>query len=138
MSRKETHPNAISLISITLLFLFRDTHAVAQGAGSFSPNGNLAVGRHAHRVVTLDSGNVLVTGGYDGNENALASSETWNPVSGLFALTVALNTARRNFGVSLLDSGSVLVAGDLMRSSIPWSAPRFTILTLEHLPALAT
>lgn len=112
-SRNEMHRIAISFISITLLFLFSDTPAFAQGAGSFSPTGNLAVGRNAHRAVTLDSGNVLVTGGYDGNENALASSELWNPASGLFALTGNLNTARRNFGIALLDSGSVLVAGGL-------------------------
>jgi len=54
---------------------------------------------------------VLIAGGYDINENALASAELYDPVTGTFVTTGSLNVARRNFGITLLDDGTVLVTG---------------------------
>ena len=59
----------------------------------------------------MNDGTVLITGGYDVNENALASSELYNPVTGTFTTTGSLNTARRNFSITLLDDGTVIVTG---------------------------
>ena len=78
---------------------------------SFLPAGNLITGRNAHRAITLNDGTLLIAGGYDVNENALASSELYSPMTGTFTATGSLNTARRNFGITLLDNGTVLVAG---------------------------
>ena len=54
---------------------------------------------------------VLIAGGYDFNENALSSCELYDPLTGTFATTGGLNVARRNFGIALLDNGTVLVSG---------------------------
>jgi len=78
---------------------------------AFSPTGSLNTGRNGHRAIALNDGRVLITGGYDANENALASSEIYDPTSGKFTPTGSLNTARRNFGMTLLDNGMVLVTG---------------------------
>lgn len=80
-------------------------------AQSFVSTGNLITGRNAHRAVTLNDGTVLIVGGYNVNENALASSELYSPGTGTFTATGSLNTARRNFGITLLDNGTVLVTG---------------------------
>jgi hypothetical protein len=83
----------------------------AQAPQTFSPTGDLNTGRNGHRAITLNIGNVLITGGYDVNENALASSELYSPATGAFTPTGSLNTARRDFGITLLDNGTVLVTG---------------------------
>ena len=83
----------------------------AQAPQTFSATGNLNAGRNGHRAMTLNNGSVVITGGYDVNENAMASSELYSPATGAFTPTGSLNTARRNFGITLLDNGTVLVAG---------------------------
>jgi hypothetical protein len=78
---------------------------------TFSPTGKLNTGRNGHRAIALESGTVLIAGGYDFNENALASAELYDPLTGTFSPTGSLNVARRNFGITLLDDGTVLVTG---------------------------
>ena len=78
---------------------------------SFTATGNLNTGRNGQRAVMLNSGKVLIVGGYDTNENAVASSELYAPATGTFAPAGSLNVARRNFGITLLDNGTVLVLG---------------------------
>src|SRR5260370_41723083 len=75
---------------------------------AFTPTGNLNTGRNGHRAIPLNDGTILVTGGYDFNESALASSELYNPATGVFTTTGSLVTAPRNFGITLLDDGPVL------------------------------
>jgi len=102
--------SSVSLIPLLLVTL-ASSLAFAQAPQTFGPTGNLNSGRNAHRAITLLDGTVLITGGYDVNENALASSELYNPATGTFTATGSLNTARRNFGITLLDNGAVLVVG---------------------------
>jgi hypothetical protein len=78
---------------------------------TFMQTGALNTGRNGHRAITLNNGTVLITGGYDFNENALASSELYDPLTGMFATTGSLNVPRRNFGITLLNNGTVLVTG---------------------------
>ena len=98
-------------ILITLRFMLCPSPVFAQTAQSFSPTGSMNTGRNAHRAIGLNDGTVLIAGGYDVNENALASAELYNLVTSGFTPTGSLNTARRNFGITLLDNGTVLVAG---------------------------
>ncbi len=105
-----TARSSVSLIPL-LLLMVASSLAVAQAPQTFSPTGNLNTGRNAHRAITLLDGTVLITGGYDVNESALASSELYNPATGTFTSTGGLNIARRNFGITLLDNGAVLVPG---------------------------
>lgn len=111
-AENETYRNVILLVSIVSIVLLSGAPtAIAQPFGSFAATGSLNVGRNAHRGVELDNGTVLLAGGYDVNENALASSELYNSATGLFTLSGNLKTARRNFGIALLNDGSVLAAG---------------------------
>ena len=98
----------IASILLVLCSVVGSESAVAQ---SFGPTGNLNTGRNGHRAITLNNGTVLITGGYDFRENALASSELFDPATGTFTPTGSLNTARRNFSITLLDNGTVFVAG---------------------------
>jgi hypothetical protein len=99
--------NSATLIALLVLILA----SPPASAQTFRPAGNLNTGRNGHRAIALIDGTVLITGGYDVNENALASSELYNLATGTFTATGSLNIARRNFGITLLDDGTVLVTG---------------------------
>jgi hypothetical protein len=83
--------------------------------GKFSSAGQLIVGRHKHAAILLPSGNVLVVGGSDNRDwrGEYASAEIYDPHSGTFSATGAMNTARFKFpaAAGLLPNGTVLVAG---------------------------
>ena len=100
-------------VSLTALFLLTlsSSWAFAQSSQTFRPTGNLHTGRNTHRAIMLNDGTVLIAGGYDVNENALASSELYSPATGTFTTTGSLNVARRNCSITLLDDGTVLLAG---------------------------
>ena len=102
-----------SSVSLTALFLLTlsSSFTFAQGSQTFRSTGNLHTGRNTHRAIMLNVGTVLIAGGYDVNENALASSELYNPTTGTFTTTGSLNVARRNCSITLLDDGTVLLAG---------------------------
>lgn len=78
---------------------------------TFGSTGSLNTGRNGHRAILLNTGMVLFAGGYDVNENALASSELYDPTTGIFLPSGNLNTPRRNFGITLLENGTVLLTG---------------------------
>ena len=80
-------------------------------AQTFTPTGSLNTGRNGHRAIALKNGMVLIAGGYDFQEKALASCELYDPMNGSFSTTGSLNVPRRNFGITLLDDGTVLVTG---------------------------
>jgi Glucodextranase, domain B/IPT/TIG domain/Bacterial Ig-like domain (group 2)/Galactose oxidase, central domain len=80
----------------------------------FALTGSLNAGRLGHTATLLNNGTVLIVGGYEfvsGQEQALASAELYNPSTGTFTTTGSLNTARGNFTATLLNDGTVLVAG---------------------------
>jgi hypothetical protein len=58
----------------------------------------------------LPNGKVLVAGGV-GASSYLASSELYDPATGLWTATANMNTARQNHTAILLPNGKVLVAG---------------------------
>ena len=57
-----------------------------------SPAATLNTARQGHTAVLLNNGTVMVTGGWDANNNVLASTEIYDPVAGTFAPTGSLNT----------------------------------------------
>jgi len=59
----------------------------------------------------LKDGRVLVTGGDQMNETALATAEIYDPATGTFSPTGAMLTARTDHDAILLRDGSVLVYG---------------------------
>jgi hypothetical protein len=72
-------------------------------------------------TVTLpQNGQVLVAGGYNGS--SLATSELYNPTTGMFSLTGSMTTARNGPAATLLADGEVLVVGGAGNSGVLASA----------------
>jgi hypothetical protein len=76
---------------------------------SFSPTGSMAARRNSHTATLLASGEVLVTGGFDGT--AISSAERYSPATGLWTPAGNLPAATGVQTATLLASGKVLVAG---------------------------
>jgi hypothetical protein len=82
--------------------------------GTFTPTGSLNTARELHTATMIQgamiNGMVLIAGG-QGSGGALASAELYNPTTGTFAATGSLNTARLYHTATLLNDGTVLIAG---------------------------
>jgi multimeric flavodoxin WrbA len=82
--------------------------------GTFTPTGSLNTARELHTATMIQgamiNGMVLIAGG-QGSGGALASAELYNPTTGTFAATGSLNTARLYHTATLLNNGTVLIAG---------------------------
>ncbi|MGC4064378.1 MAG: kelch repeat-containing protein [Polyangiaceae bacterium] len=92
--------------------------------GKFSLTGSMNLGRDLHSAVLLESGKVLVSGGYT---LGTSWSDTWraelyNPSTGQFTETGFLNTAREQHEMVLLKNGRVLVYGGTASNS-PITSP---------------
>lgn len=74
--------------------------------GTFSPTGDMNIGRVGHVAVRLASGKVLAAGG-----SGFTPSELFDPMTGGWSLTGDLTPARSSFAGVLLPSGKVFVAG---------------------------
>ncbi len=84
--------------------------------GSFTKTGSLAAGRYFHTATLLQDGRVLVAGGYQSNTATgavppVSSAEIFDPATGQFLSTGAMQLPRAsNFAIRLA-SGKVLVGG---------------------------
>jgi hypothetical protein len=82
--------------------------------GTFSVTGSLNAARVGPTATLLNNGTVLVAGGVEfsgGTDVAQSSAEVYDPVAGTFATTGRLNSARATQTATLLNNGTVLVAG---------------------------
>jgi hypothetical protein len=79
--------------------------------GAFRPTGNLNTARDLHTATLLKSGKVLIVGGLDVSDNAIASAELYDPASGKFIPTGPLSAGRAVHTATLLSDGKVLIAG---------------------------
>jgi probable HAF family extracellular repeat protein len=83
--------------------------------GTFTRAGAMAQARIGPVAVRLDSGAVLVLGGFGphplGGYQSIASAEVYDPVTGAFSPTADMTTARQDMTATLLPDGTVLVAG---------------------------
>jgi IPT/TIG domain-containing protein/Big-like domain-containing protein/galactose oxidase-like protein/Kelch motif protein len=80
--------------------------------GAFSAVGSLITPRNNHTASLLNNGMVLLAGGYDNNNNALASAELYDPTAQTFSATGSMSTPRTLHTASVM-SGLVLIAGGL-------------------------
>jgi hypothetical protein len=83
--------------------------------GTWSITGSLNAARGGHTATLLPNGDVLVAGAcndgiYCGNNS---SAELYNPITGTWSITGALNTPRFFHTATLLPNGQVLIAGGL-------------------------
>ena len=73
--------------------------------------GPLGVGRQIHTATVLADGSVLIAGGYDNNDSALASAVLYHPATNTFSPTGPLAVARGLHAATRLADGRVLIAG---------------------------
>jgi hypothetical protein len=83
--------------------------------------------RGNHTATLLPNGQVLVMGGWNGDISmiGLASAELFDPGTGTWTTTNAMNTARQNHIATLLPNGEVLIAGGASSSGATNSAELF-------------
>ena len=85
--------------------------------GQFTLASNLGTSRLNSTATTMNDGTVLVTGGYTGAINGassgipLASAELYNPSTNSWQAVGPMSETRRNHTATLLNDGTVLVAG---------------------------
>ena len=79
-------------------------------SGTWSNTGSLNTARFNHTATLLQSGEVLVAGGY-ATQVSLDSAELYDPATGMWRPTGSFNTIRANGSATLLQSGKVLAVG---------------------------
>lgn len=83
--------------------------------GRFSATGGMTATRFAHTATLLSTGRALIAGGsttgYFAGEESLASAEIFDPANGKFASTGSMTIARTGHTATLLNDGTVLIAG---------------------------
>jgi hypothetical protein len=109
--------------------------------GTFTPTGSLNTARELHTATMIQgamiNGMVLIAGG-QGSGGALASAELYNPTTGTFAATGSLNTARLYHTATLLNDGTVLIAGGYDNNgNISASAELYNPATATFTPTLS-
>jgi WD40 repeat protein len=92
--------------------------------GTWTVTGSLHTARIYDTMTLLNSGQVLVAGGYNTTStiNILASAELYNPATGKWTLTSTMHTARTGHAAALLANGQVLVSAGESSSSFLTSA----------------
>jgi hypothetical protein len=87
-------------------------------AGNFIAVGNLTTARADHTATLLPDGKVLITGGFGGNFQPLASAELYDPSTHKFTPTSNMNTSRAWHTAILLANGKVLITGGVQDSQL--------------------
>src|SRR5262249_10102006 len=80
-------------------------------AFSFAATGDMMEPRQPAHIVLLPNGKVLVTGGFDKNNNSLASAALYDPLTGTVRSAGAMNPRRASIRASVLRNGKVLIIG---------------------------
>jgi hypothetical protein len=87
-------------------------------AGTFSSRSTfLNVTRTGHATTQLADGRLLLTGGQDAGLDVNSSAEIFDPATGAFTLTGALNQGRYGHTATLLSDGTVLVVGGFIEQN---------------------
>jgi len=80
-------------------------------AGRVTPAAPMLEPRSSHSATLLPNGQVLIAGGMRRNQDFYRSAELYDPATGKFRTTGAMNIARVGHTAVLLRSGKVLIAG---------------------------
>ncbi|MBI3414065.1 MAG: HYR domain-containing protein, partial [Verrucomicrobia bacterium] len=102
----------LALAPVLLLHLFT-TPADTATSTQIQSVAPLAVPRRDHTATQLADGRVLIAGGLDASNAALASAELYDPAAQTFSSVGALVVARTGHTATLLGDGRVLITGGL-------------------------
>ncbi|MGD0248302.1 MAG: kelch repeat-containing protein, partial [Candidatus Limnocylindrales bacterium] len=92
-------------------------------SSGMSTTGSLATGRWGNSTTVLDDGRVLVVGGFSGADAGVVSmAELYDPKTGKFTRTAALNRPRALHTATVLSDGRVLIAGGMSDTIAPVQA----------------
>jgi uncharacterized protein DUF1566/galactose oxidase-like protein/Kelch motif protein len=84
--------------------------ALSAWAAPFTMTGPLGTARAFHTATLLQSGKVLVAGGFS-DSSEIAATELYDPASGTWSTGAALKAARYYHTATLLANGKVLITG---------------------------
>lgn len=79
--------------------------------GALQATQKMTAQRASHSATLLNNGKVLIAGGFVGEENSLASAETFDPMTNSFSQAESMRVARSSHTATLLPNGKVLIAG---------------------------
>lgn len=84
---------------------------------SWSATGSMSTLRSGGVATRLNSGMILVSGGFNSSSTSLSSAELYDPSTGTFAVTGSMSVPRGNQKDVLLNDGRVLTTGGNQRTS---------------------
>src|SRR5205807_4235770 len=87
--------------------------------GNWTVTGSLNIARAEHTATLLSNGMVFVAGGFDSNNNILASAELYDPASGSWTATGSLNIARADHTATFCQTAWCLSLGELTPAAFP-------------------
>jgi hypothetical protein len=90
-------------------FPLNDAELFDPTTGSSTATPAMTQFRYSHTASLLNNGQVLLTGGFNGNP--VPDADLFNPTTGSFSPTGTMSTARAEHTATLLNDGTVLVAG---------------------------
>ncbi|HET6382048.1 MAG TPA: kelch repeat-containing protein [Armatimonadota bacterium] len=88
------------------------------GSGSIVKTATMSVPRSGHRATLLNNGTVLISGGVsstNGSVNPPPTAEIYTPATNTFSGVITMTSVRSNHTSTLLDDGTVLLAGGVDR-----------------------
>jgi len=113
MRRRVIVSGLLILMSVSGVIGVLVSTAEAGTSGVWSAAANLITGREEHTATLLQNGTVLVTGGTNGRDTALASAELYNPKTNRWIPAGTMASTRLDHTATLLPSGKLLVVGGL-------------------------
>jgi len=79
--------------------------------GTLKVTQRMSAQRASHTATLLNNGKVLITGGFVGEENSLASAEIFDPTTNGFSRAEDMRVARSSHTATLLPNGKIFIAG---------------------------